>query len=484
MRNAILSRMLPAVGSSLVVLALLAAQPTPAAQAAGPFEVGVEAYVYGYPLVMMGLTEEVTTNVPNGTTVLGRAPINQFANATVLPNASYTDVVLPNVNTLYSLAWLDLTREPVILHVPDMGSRFFLFEVLDAWTNVNPSSPGARSATQAGNYAFVGPNWKGTLPAGMSGVYSMPTNTVWIIARTYTDGSAADIATVVNTLQPQYTLTPLNKFGKSYTPDSHAPVNPQVDMTTPPFEQVDNMDAGTFFKGLADLMRSNPPLPADAPMVAKLAQIGLIPGKPFEISRLDAATRQALELAVQEGNELVTLVATEPPQLTNGWDMPLHLGDYGTHYLFRASIARNGVGANYFKDAVYGGGFDDNNGDSLDGSHTYQITFPAGQLPPANPAAFWSVTMYNAGLENLVDNPIDRYALGIPAVQDHLPCFNDDGSLTLFVQHDAPADTSSIAYCNWLPAPADGFLLLMRTYWPGQSLFDGSWLPPVIQRTD
>ena len=473
------------VAAALLIPAAGQAGAKPAAGVADAFAVGVEAYVYGYPLVMMGLTEQVTTNVPNATTVQGRAPINQFNNATALADSSYTDVVLPNVNTLYSLAWLDLRREPVILHIPDMGSRFFLFEVLDAWTNVNPHSPGTRSGTQEGNYAFVGPDWKGTLPAGITQVYAMPTNTVWIIARTYTDGSAADISTVVNTIQPQYTLTPLNRFGKHYAPPSHAPVDPKVDTTTPPFQQVDAMDAGTFFKQLAELLRSNPPLPADAPIVANLAQIGLIPGKPFEINSLDAATRQALEQAVTAGNELITQTATAPPHLVNGWDMPLHLGDYGTHYLFRASIARNGLGSNYFADAVYAGGMQDNNGDKLNGAHTYQITFPVGQLPPSNPAAFWSVTMYNAGLENLVANPINRYALGIPAVQDHLPCFSDDGTLTFYIQQDPPStDPDSVEYCNWLPAPADGFLMLMRTYWPGDSLFSGAWQPPVIQRTD
>jgi hypothetical protein len=119
---------------------------------------GIRSYIYGYPLVMMGITQRLTTNVPDATTVLGRAPKNQFAHATTLPDATYEDVVLPNVDTLYSLAWLDLTAEPVVLHIPDLGSRFFLFQVVDAWTNVNPNSPGTRTGTQAGNYAFVGPD--------------------------------------------------------------------------------------------------------------------------------------------------------------------------------------------------------------------------------------------------------------------------------------------------------------------------------------
>src|SRR5262249_33792722 len=130
------------------------------------------------------------------------------------------------------------------------------------------------------------------------------------------------------------------------------------------------------------------------------------------------------------------------------------------------------------------GGLADQNGQALSGAHSYQIRFEPGQLPPANPAAFWSVTMYNAGQENLVDNPIGRNALGIPAVQNHLPCFNDDGSLTLYVQNAPPADPTSIEYCNWLPAPTGNFILLMRIYWPGDSLFNHTWLPPTINRMD
>jgi hypothetical protein len=163
--------------------------------------IGVGAYIYGYPLVMMGLTEQVTTNVPNATTALGRAPINQFASGTGLPTARYTDVVLPNVNTLYSSAWLDLSQEPIILHLPQITRRFFLMETLDAWTNVKPHSPGTRSGTHEGNDAYVGPHWKGTLPPGITRVYQMPTNMVWIIGRTYTDGTQADINTVVNSIQ-------------------------------------------------------------------------------------------------------------------------------------------------------------------------------------------------------------------------------------------------------------------------------------------
>ena len=457
-----------------------------------PAEIATCAYVYGYPLVMMGVTQQVVTNTRDATTTLGRAPINQFAHSTQLPDASYVDVVLPNVNTLYSLAWLDLSREPIILHLPDNIGRFFLMEVVDGWTNVNPSSPGSRTGTPAGNYAFVGPGWRGTLPQGINGVYNMPTNVAWIIGRTYTTGTQDDINTIVNTIEPQYTLTPLNKFGKQYRPPVNAPLDPKVDMTTVPYAQVDRMAPGTFFKYMMDMMRANPPLGADAPVIANLAKIGLIPGRPFEINSVDAATRQALEFGAQEGNKLVNYVAFNPPvQPVNNWRMALNLGDFGTQYLLRAATARNGIGANYYLDAVYAGTGTDSTGTALNGQYQYTLTFAPGQLPPANPQAFWSVTMYNQTTENLVANAINRYAVGIPTVQGNQACPNADGTLTLYIQADPPGAPGSQAYCNWLPSPQLGagqqppqgnFLLLLRMYWPGPSLFDQTWAPPYVQR--
>ena len=173
-------------------------------------------------------------------------------------------------------------------------------------------------------------------PQGITGVYNMPTNMAWIIGRTYTTGTQGDINTVVNTIEPQYTLTPLNKFGKQYRPATNAPIDPKVDMATVPYTQVDQMSPGVFFKYMMDMMRSNPPLGADAPVIANLAKLGLVPGRPFEINSVDGATRQALEFGAREGNKLVNYVAFNPPvQPVNNWRMALNLGDFGTQYLLR-----------------------------------------------------------------------------------------------------------------------------------------------------
>lgn len=443
---------------------------------------GIRSYIYGYPLVMMGITQRLTTNVPN-LAMLGRAPKNQFAHATELPDASYVDVQLPNVNTLYSLAFLDLSTEPIILHLPDMGTRFFLLEVLDAWTNVNPNSPGTRVGTQAGNYAFVGPQWQGTLPVGITQVYTMPTSTMWIIGRIYTDGSQQDIDYIDNNLHPNMTLTPLSSFGQPYTPPATSPIDPATDAVTIPFVQAGDMDACAFFGMLAALMIYNPPVPADTQAVGWLADIGVTPGQTFSCSTLTPNQRAELQTAVRIGNAMVNYVSQHVSQPVNGWQLTLGLGIYGTRYLVRAAIARVGLGTNYYLDAVYAGAFVDAAGQTLNGANRYTLHFDAGQFPPSNPQAFWSVTMYNAELLNLVDNAINRNALGIPAVQEHVPCLNADGSLTLYIQTDPPDPTTQpTQYCNWLPAPEGNFILLMRIYWPDQTLLDQQWVPPGVQR--
>ncbi len=452
------------------------------------FAIGLDAYIFGYPLVTMGVTERLTTNVHDAVTQLGRAPINQFSNATTLPNSSYKDVVLPNVNTLYSLAWLDLSAEPVILHLPNVD-RFFLMEVVDGWTSVGGVSSsciggskaeafcslGTRYGTGAGDYAFVGPNWHKPLPSQITQIIRVKTNTVWIIGRTYTTGTQADIDEVTRHIQPQYTLTPLGEYGHSYAAPADSPVDPTADISTPPVRQVANMDACAFFSTMAAMMRLNPPYPQDAPTVQRMKQIGLSPGSQFDCSKLSPLNRAALQLAVLVGQDTIVKAAQQQSMTTTGWIMALNLGDYGRRYLLRAGVAYGGIGANLYKDAIYAGNL-------LTGGHNYILHFAAGKLPPVNPAAFWSVTMYNRPGENLVTNPINRYALGIPKVQDHLPCLNSDGSLDLYIQNAAPSDTKSQAYCNWLPAPTGDFLILLRMYWPDDSVLNGDWIPPRVQQ--
>jgi DNA sulfur modification protein DndE len=241
----------------------------------GAFALGVQADIYGYPLVMTGVTQQVMTNEAGAGPA--RAPMNQFAYG-MLATPQNTDVVLPNVNVLNAGAWLNLTAEPIVLHIPEVTDRYFLLEILDAWTNVE-YDPGIRLGTQEGDYLIAGPNWHGTPPPGITQVLAMPTNTAFIIGRTYTTGTSDDVS-AADAVQHQYTLTPLSAFGQPYTPPTNLPVNPAIDQSTPPPDQVANMSAGTFFGTITAMMMTNPPLPADASTVAEFAAIGLVPGQP------------------------------------------------------------------------------------------------------------------------------------------------------------------------------------------------------------
>ncbi len=206
-----------------------------------------DAYVYGYPLVLMDVTRAKMTNLPSPTGT--NAPMDQLVSVRAFPDATFTDVVSPNADTLYSMGWLDLEQGPIVMSVPDTHGRYYLMELLDGWTNVIPS-PGKRTTgTGKGDFALTGPGWSGTLPAGVKEIKS-PTALVWVIGRTQTNGKADYAA--VHAIQDGYKLTPLSAWGKPYTPPKDVPVDPKVDMKTPPVELVAGMDAATFFKQAGD----------------------------------------------------------------------------------------------------------------------------------------------------------------------------------------------------------------------------------------
>jgi hypothetical protein len=430
-------------------------------------EIGIEAVVYGYPMVICDVTKRVQTNVAEPQHN-GHAPVNQFSNFLEYPTASYHDVVRINVDTLYSFAWLDLSKEPMILSVPDTHGRYYLMPILDAWTNVI-ASPGKRTTgTEARHFGIVGPNWKGTLPDGVEELRS-PTDMAIIAGRTQANGPA-DYA-VVNAIQRQYKLTPLSAWGNSYTPPRGI-VDPTIDVKTPPVDQVNRMSAAVFFKSLAALMKDNPPSPADAPVIAKLAKIGIVPGQDFDMNRLDPAVAAGLEQSVQMAVAKVQAAAPKIGTMVNGWNIPpMNTGNFGTDYQTRAIIALIGLGANVVKDAIYPTAFVDAAGSRLTGGSRYVLHFDQGELPPAT--AFWSLTMYNAQ-SFLVDNPINRYNIAgwMPLKR------NPDGSLDVYIQRDSPGKDKE---SNWLPAPQGEFNVTLRIYWPKESVLDGTWKPPAIQ---
>ena len=445
------------------------------AQFVGPIEaldefwLATDAYVFGYPLVTMEMTRRVVTNVAEvqGT----RGPMGQIIKLRQYPDASFRDVTAPNADTLYTTSFFDVGKEPWVLSAPDMKGRYFLLPLLDGWTNVF-AVPGKRTTgTGAQTYAITGPGWSGTLPAGVKQVKS-PTSIVWLLGRIYCTGTPEDYA-AVHALQDQFKLVPLSSYGKAYTPPP-GQVDASIDMKTAVREQVNRMDAVAYFTLLAQLMKANPPAAADAPALASFAKIGLVPGKDFDASKLNA---DFVSRIPQAGFDRIMLQfkVNKAVKNVNGWMFDTQTGVYGTEYLNRALVTAIGLGANRVQDAVYPTSLKDADGNAYDGANKYVMRFPKGQLPPVQ--GFWSLTMYDANYF-FVANPINRYSI---SARQNLKA-NPDGSVDLYIQNQSPGAGKE---SNWLPAPSGKFVLMLRMYWPNEkspSIINGTWKIPAAKK--
>jgi len=428
-----------------------------------------DAYLFAYPIVSMDVTMRQATNVPDATTVNLRAPVNQFAHARAYPKADEKDVVRYNFDTLYSMAWLDLSSEPLILSVPDTQGRYYLLPMLDMWTDVFSVIGSRTTGTKAANYVIVAPGWSGTLPAGVEKIIA-PTPAIWIIGRTKTDGPA-DYDNV-HEVQDGYRLTPLSRWGNAYAPPKSRPTDPSIDDKTAPLVQVNNLDGVAMLTRLAQLLAKHPPHGNDYPILFRLRALGIEPGKPFDASTLALETVTIINKAAKDALAYLPAAMLKAGDHVNGWNIGReNMGTYGTSYLRRAIIAIGGLGANLPEDAIYPTSFVDGKGKPLTGAHKYVLHFDKGKTPPAD--AFWSITMYDKdGFQ--VPNPIDRYAVGS---YDKLE-YNTDGSIDIYVQADSPGKGKE---ANWLPAPKAAFQPTMRLYSPRAEALDGSWAPPPFK---
>jgi hypothetical protein len=472
----IYARMAAIAAMGVLIASLSAAVPVSAAMTqAAANKAALDAYAYGFPLVLVDVTKEQATNVPKPTTFFP-APINQFSNVPEFPLPDNHAVVAPNADTLYSSGFIDLTKEPIVFHVPDFGNRYFLMPMLDMWTNVF-QSPGARTGYEkGGDFALVGPGWNGTLPAGLTKIQA-PTSSIWIIGRIACYGPS-DYANV-HKLQAQLSLTPLSQWGKNYVPPVNTSVSSSIDMKTPPPDQIAAMSAQAYFSRLAALIGKYPPPADNAPMVAELATLGIVPGKPFDITKVDPTVASALQAAVKNGQKNIADAATPSAigaRVANGWAVSTGGGSYGTHYLRRAYYSLIGLGANIPQDAVYPVGKVDSAGKPMSGANNYVIHFAKGLTPPVN--GFWSLTMYQ-GLGYFVPNPLNRYKLG--SLSEPKIDVNADGSTDIYISHTQPKAHVN----NWLPAPSGAFYMDFRLYWAKTtppSVIDGSWNPPPITK--
>ena len=415
-----------------------------------------EAYIYAFPLVLTDATKTLSTNTDG--TVAGRAPVNQFNHAKKLADASFRLVVTPNVDTVYSQAWLDISREPMIYVLPETD-RFCNVQLLDAWTNT------AAVLDKAGTYAITRPEWKGKLPDGVTRV-DVPTATVWSIARVVLSGEE-DLPNVY-AIQKQMRLLPLSAYGQEETytvpggtyakENDFVPVNKTLSMT--PTE---------FFNTANTLMQDNPPADADKELLKKLSSINVGAGMTFDASLLGDHVAEHWKKMLQGLRTTLVTDGVKYSQKLGQWNYyGKPIGDFGTAYTYRAMVALAGLGANPVEVAIYPRTGVDENGVPLNGEKTYTLHFES--LPPTLERGFWSVTSY--GEEDfLIDNPIHRYCINDRSAFE----LNEDGTLDIILSKEAPEDTA-----NWLPVSDRGFHLFMRIYLPDMTTLN-TWQPPVIR---
>ncbi|MFC9898346.1 DUF1254 domain-containing protein [Nocardia sp. NPDC127579] len=431
------------------------AQPEPTA-ADELEDIAAEAYMFGYPLVLLDITRAATTTP------------NQFANAVTRPDPADRLMVRPNLDTLYSQAWLDLRAEPLVLQVPAIEpDRYWIMQIMDAWTNTCHSPSSVRPKVQPPGteppftYLVTGPNWRGQVPEGMTQL-AMPTASAWILGRieVKSDHDAAAVAGA----QQKLKLVPLTAWLGGRTESTGRPDAPTPGQI-PPRQQLAALDSRTYFQRMCTLMAENSPAEADAPALRRFARIGIAPG-----AKIDTSLTETLDAGVRQAKSAIPVYGDPPEKEADSWTFSTDLGAYGTDYGLRARTAADGLGANLAEDAVYPTLFTeaDNRGKPI----RFRMHFPAGELPPVD--AFWSLTAYDAD-NYLVGNAPRIYSIG--HTEPVVP--NPDGSVDLALQSADPG--SAVPRGNWLPIPASGtFSLTLRMYAPRPAALDGTWQVPSL----
>lgn len=447
-----------------------AARAAPALDPSQARDIAADAYVYAYPLVLMDVARRVQTNVQSPDTAFGGgAPVNRYTHMSRAADPLLHGLPYPDVDTLWSALWFDVSKEPLLLEVPDARGRYYSITLSDMWSDAF-AAPGSRTAQDGLRvYAVVAPDWQGKLPKPAE-VLRAPTAAgllrVRIAYRGIQDLGAAQ------GFQMALDATPLSRWGKKTVPPDG-----QFDVALSrraPAEQVAEMKAQEFFAAFAELAARYPPHAADGPILQRMARLGLAPGQRVDLARLPADVRAAVEAGVLRGQASVRSPIQPRARPGDAWRMPQRrLGSYGTDYTLRARTARAQGATPLPEDEIVLRAGSDSDGRPLDGSFRYEVRFDRGQLPPAD--AFWSMTLYNDRRE-LYDNPIGLYAVGTR----HPLTPGADGTSTVYVQYAQPAGEQ---VRNWLPAPQSGrFTLILRLYQPGADAVEGLWTTPAIRR--
>jgi hypothetical protein len=479
-------RLLVAAGLSAVLLGGCATKNDAVAQAekTDKEKPGIEetkaiaeqGFIYGLPIVMnYAVMYEYAVDRNSGQF---KAPFNQIKNEARVFTYEDTAVVTPNSDTPYSFVWMDLRAEPVVLSVPAVEKERYYSVMLCDGNTFNYGYIGSRATgNEAGDYMVAGPDWQGATPPGIKKVFHSTTQ--FSVAGYRTQLFNPDDMPNVVKIQSGYQVQPLS----SYLHQSAPPAAPAINF--PPINA--DMVKTNFFQYLDFALQFAPPGPEEMEIRAKLARIGIGPGKKFNFEELDLEHKLEVGLGMKDGEAKVGKYLVDGVKEVNGWKIGSWFGDrsfYDGNWLKRAAAAKGGIYGNDSAEATYPLTKTLADGEPLDGNkHNYTLTFPTGQFPPVN--AFWSVTMYDGKTQLLIKNPINRYLINSPMLPDMK--LNADGSLTLYIQKDSPGKDKE---SNWLPAPNDTIYLVMRLYWPKTEepsilpAGEGTWKPPGIVKAD
>jgi hypothetical protein len=423
------------------------------------YHVGVMAYLYGYPLVDMQRQKHNETHlVQSGQLV--QAPVNRlFRYPDIVGPYTAGNLRAPNNDTLYYSGWFDISNEPLIIHTPDTAGRYYTIAVTNQYSEV--VHIGRRTTgTQEGYFALVPPHWRGQLPENVVAV-PVETNQGWLLGRMLVSGQ--DDFDAAMELVNDIWLAPLSEFTPGRRPEL-----PPVQKAAP----VDPLHTLEFFAVMNRQLKTLPPRPAEAALIAQFDQIGIGPHSDFNLDTLDSDIRAGLEKALVDGAALVQASTQRTIESYNGWMISKDIGRYGYKYMHRASVVKGGYG-NLPEESLYPASVFDSQGNLMSGDSGYRLHFEADGMPPVD--GFWSLSAYRLSDLQLEENEIERYSIG-----DRTPGlnYNEDGSLTLWLQHQRPDDADK----NWLPVPTGRFMLVFRLYEPQLQVLGDDYMLPRLNK--
>jgi hypothetical protein len=427
------------------------------------FHAGTLAYVYGYPLVDMAqqMHNETHRVAPDQQVY---APVNRiFSYGALLTPSTQANLRMPNHDTLYFSGWYDVSREPVLLHVPDSAGRYYTIAVTNFYSEVEHL--GRRTTGTAERvFALVPPGYSGALPEGVTPV-TTETPRGWLLGRMLVNG--AEDAPAALALIDEIWTVPLSE----YVPGQKPALGPE--------QSAAPMDAHSglaYFDVMNATLRELPPRASDAALIAQFDAVGIGPSHDLDLAKLDPDTKRGLERALEAGKQLVEASMQASRPSVNGWITPRLVGRYGHDFLARATVVKGGYG-NLPEESLYAAVLTDSSGALLTGGKRYRLRFEKGTTPPVN--AFWSLIVYDIATAKLVENKIARYSIG-----DRTPglVYGSDGSLTIALQPEKPSDARE----NWLPTPTSPrpLIAVVRMYEPKAEALSGEYALPEVEAVE